>query len=173
MRIGERLKEEREKNELSQKDVADRLHVARQSVSRWETDQSCPDLENLIALGRLYHVSLDELLGIEREEVISESVEKTTVEEEHPEEEENSAKRAELDRKEQGIVFACALASCLFPLLGVFVPGVLLWKYRKRKMGVLLKILLVLCVLLSVYNCFITLNSWCDFFVETNVTVID
>ena len=31
MRIGEKLKEEREKNELSQKDVADRLHVARQS----------------------------------------------------------------------------------------------------------------------------------------------
>lgn len=48
MRIGEKLKEKREKNELSQKDVADRLHVARQSVSRWETDQSYPDLENLM-----------------------------------------------------------------------------------------------------------------------------
>lgn len=124
-------------------------------------------------MGQLYHVSIDELLGMEREEVIPEFAEKTTVEEEHPAEEENSAKRAELDRKEQGIVFACALASCLFPLLGVFVPGVLLWKYRKRKMGVLLKILLVLCVLLSVYNCFITLNSWCGFLVETNVTAID
>lgn len=166
MRIGERLKEEREKNELSQKDVADRLHVARQSVSRWETDQSYPDLENLMALGRLYHVSIDELLGMEKEE-ISESVEEETVEEE------KSVKKTELDRKEQGMVFAFALASCLFPLLGVFVPGVLLWKYRKRKVGVLLKILLVLCILLSVYNCFITLNSWCDFFVETNVTVID
>lgn len=166
MRIGERLKEEREKNELSQKDVADRLHVARQSVSRWETDQSYPDLENLMALGRLYHVSIDELLGMGKEE-ISESVEEETVEEE------KSVKKTELDRKEQGMVFAFALASCLFPLLGVFVPGVLLWKYRKRKVGVLLKILLVLCILLSVYNCFITLNSWCDFFVETNVTVID
>ena len=40
MKIGEKLKEEREKNKLSQKDVADRLHVVRQSVSRWETDQS-------------------------------------------------------------------------------------------------------------------------------------
>lgn len=166
MRIGERLKEEREKNELSQKDVADRLHVARQSVSRWETDQSYPDLENLMALGRLYHVSIDELLGMEKEE-ISESVQKKT------EEEEKSVKRTELDRKEQGMVFAFALASCVFPLLGVFVPGLLLWKYRKRKVGVLLKILLVMCVLLSVYNCFITLNSWCGFFVETNVTAID
>lgn len=166
MRIGERLKEEREKNELSQKEVADRLHVARQSVSRWETDQSYPDLENLMALGRLYHVSIDELLGMEKEE-ISESVEKETVEEE------KSVKRTELDRKEQGMVFAFALVSCVFPLLGVFVPGLLLWKCRKRKMGVLLKILLALCVLLSVYNCFITLNSWCVFFVETNVTAID
>ena len=94
MRIGEKLKEKREKNELSQKDVADRLHVARQSVSRWETDQSYPDLENLMALGQLYHVSIDELLGMEREEVIPEFAEKTTVEEEHPAEEENSAKRA-------------------------------------------------------------------------------
>lgn len=152
MRIGERLKEEREKNELSQKDVADRLHVARQSVSRWETDQSYPDLENLMALGRLYHVSIDELLGMEKEE-ISESVEEETVEEE------KSVKRTELDRKEQGMVFAFALASCLFPLLGVFVPGVLLWKYRKRKVGVLLKILLVLCVLVSIYNCVVWIQA--------------
>lgn len=152
MRIGERLKEEREKNELSQKDVADRLHVARQSVSRWETDQSYPDLENLMALGRLYHVSIDELLGMEKEE-ISESVEEETVEEE------KSVKKTELDRKEQGMVFAFALASCLFPLLGVFVPGVLLWKYRKRKVGVLLKILLVLCVLVSIYNCVVWIQA--------------
>lgn len=40
MKIGEKLKEEREKNKLSQKDVADRLHVASQSVSRWETEVS-------------------------------------------------------------------------------------------------------------------------------------
>lgn len=166
MRIGEKLKEERERQGLSQKEVADRLHIARQAVSRWETDQSYPDLENLMALGRLYHVSIDELLGMEKEE-ISESVQKKT------EEEEKSVKRTELDRKEQGIVFAVALASCVFPLLGVFVPGVLLWKCRKRKIGVLLKILLVLCVILSVYNCFITLNSWCGFFVETNVTAIN
>ena len=78
MKIGEKLKEEREKNKLSQKDVADRLHVVRQSVSRWETDQSYPDLENLMALGQLYHVSIDELLGIEREEVIPESAEKNS-----------------------------------------------------------------------------------------------
>lgn len=171
MRIGEKLKEEREKQGLSQKEVADRLHIARQAVSRWETDQSYPDLENLMALGRLYHVSIDELLGMEKEE-ISESVQKKT-EEEQPAEEENSAKRAEVEWKEQGIVFAVALASCVFPLLGVFVPGVLLWKCRKRKIGGLLKILLVLCVLLSIYNCFITLNSWCGFFVETNVTAIN
>jgi len=63
----------------------------------------------------LYHVSLDELLGIEREEVIPELVQKKT-EEEQPAEEENSAKRAELEWKEQGIVFAVALASCVFPL---------------------------------------------------------
>ena len=113
----------------------------------------------------MYHVSLDELLGIEREEVIPESVQKKT------EEEEKSVKKEELNRKEQGIVFAVALASCVFPLLGVFVPGMLLWKCRKRKIGVLLKILLVLCVILSVYNCFITLNSWLHFWGYANVQI--
>lgn len=155
MKIGEKLKEEREKNKLSQKDVADRLHVVRQSVSRWETDQSYPDLENLMALGQLYHVSIDELLGIEREEVIPESAEKKTVEEE----EDKPVKRAELDWKEQGMVFAFALASCLFPLLGVFVPGVLFWKYWRRKVGVLLKILLVMCILVSIYNCVVWIQA--------------
>lgn len=117
MRIGEKLKEERERQGLSQKDVADSLHVARQSVSKWETDQSYPDVENLMALGQLYHVSLDELLGIEREEVTSESVQKKT-EEEQPAEEENSAKRAELEWKEQGIVLPLLLRPVCFRYSG-------------------------------------------------------
>lgn len=131
MKIGEKLKEEREKNKLSQKDVADRLHVARQSVSRWETDQSYPDLENLMALGQLYHVSIDELLGIEREEVIPESAEKKTVEEE----EDKPVKRAELDWKEQGMVLPLLLRPVCFLCWGCSFRECFFGNIGERKWG--------------------------------------
>ncbi len=168
MEIGKRLRETRERKGLSQQEVAEKLHVTRQSISRWETDKSCPDLENLVILGKLYQTSIDNLLEVEKEEGFSEHVEeKISVEDE------KCVKQRERDWKEQGILFAIALVSCLFPPLGVIVPVVMLWKYRKEKIGLLLKLLCVICVLVSVYNCFITLNSWCGFFVQTDVTVID
>ncbi len=54
----------RKQKSLSQETVANDLNVSRQSVSLWETNQSFPSMENLIALAKLYQVSLDELVGI-------------------------------------------------------------------------------------------------------------
>ncbi|MBS6210395.1 MAG: helix-turn-helix transcriptional regulator [Clostridiales bacterium] len=123
MRIGDKLKEQ---CGLSQQEVAERLHLVRQTVVKWETDKSCLDLENLAALGTLYQIWLDGLLGVEKEEMASEYLEKKAEEEEKPVEEEKSAKKAEVDWKEQGMLFAIALVSCLLPLLGVIVPAVML-----------------------------------------------
>ena len=67
MDYGENLYKFRKKNSLSQETVANELSVSRQSVSLWETNQSSPSMENLIALAKLYQVSLDELVGVKNE----------------------------------------------------------------------------------------------------------
>lgn len=64
MDYGEKLYKLRKQKSLSQETVANELNVSRQSVSLWETYQSSPSMENLIALAKLYQVSLDELVGI-------------------------------------------------------------------------------------------------------------
>ena len=63
--IANRLVELRKKNGYSQEDVAEKIGVSRQAVSKWERAESSPDTDNLIALSRLYQVSLDEMLHTE------------------------------------------------------------------------------------------------------------
>ncbi len=60
--IANRLINLRKKNGYSQEDLADKLGISRQAISKWERAESSPDTDNLIALSRLYQVSLDELL---------------------------------------------------------------------------------------------------------------
>lgn len=57
-----RLYELRKQHGYSQDELADKLNVSRQAVSKWERSESSPDTDNLIALAKLYGVSLDELL---------------------------------------------------------------------------------------------------------------
>lgn len=57
-----RLVELRRQRGLSQEELSDQLGVSRQAVSKWERAESSPDTDNLIALARLYGISLDELL---------------------------------------------------------------------------------------------------------------
>lgn len=60
--IANHLVELRRGHNLSQEDLAARLGVSRQAVSKWERAESAPDTDNLISLARLYGVSLDALL---------------------------------------------------------------------------------------------------------------
>ena len=62
--ISTRLKELRMNSGLSQEKLAEQLLVSRQAVSKWENGEAMPDLENLIALARLYNTSLDSLVGL-------------------------------------------------------------------------------------------------------------
>lgn len=62
LEIANRLVKLRRQNNLSQEELAAKLGLSRQAVSKWERAESSPDTDNLILLARLYHVSLDELL---------------------------------------------------------------------------------------------------------------
>ena len=63
MTLCEKLTQARKTAGLTQADIAARLSVSRQAVSRWESGQSKPSTEKLLALGALYGVSIDQLLN--------------------------------------------------------------------------------------------------------------
>lgn len=57
-----RLKEERKRQNMTQQDLADQLHVSRTSISNWEVGRNYPDLEVLVRLSEVLNLSLDHLL---------------------------------------------------------------------------------------------------------------
>ncbi len=66
MNLGEKIYKLRTEKNLSQGDLAEKLDVSRQSVSKWETDTAVPDLDKLIKLCDVFEISLDELTGREK-----------------------------------------------------------------------------------------------------------
>ena len=68
MNLGEKLFELRRTKNLTQDDVAEKLNVTRQTVSKWETNQSTPDFDKILPLCELYGISPNELLKGESKE---------------------------------------------------------------------------------------------------------
>lgn len=67
MILSDRLRVEREKHNWSQAELADKLNVTRQSVSKWENNKGLPSIEVLIAISDLLHITVDELLRSDAE----------------------------------------------------------------------------------------------------------
>lgn len=65
MTLGQRIQELRRQQNLSQEELGTRLGVSRQAVSRWEMDGAVPDVDKLIAMSKLFSVTLNDLLGVE------------------------------------------------------------------------------------------------------------
>lgn len=62
MEFNNKLYNLRKQKRLSQEELANRLNVSRQTVSKWEVGDSTPDMEKLIAISDLFEISLDELV---------------------------------------------------------------------------------------------------------------
>ena len=62
MDIGKKLFELRKAKNLSQEEVAEKLNVTRQTVSKWETNQSTPDFDKIVPLCELFEIGTEELL---------------------------------------------------------------------------------------------------------------
>ena len=62
MNLGDRLMELRKSKHLSQEEVAEKINVSRQTISKWETNQSTPDFDKIIPLCELYAISTEELI---------------------------------------------------------------------------------------------------------------
>ncbi|MFA5236061.1 MAG: helix-turn-helix transcriptional regulator [Bacilli bacterium] len=65
--FGTRLARIRKDKGLTQEDIADKLHVSPQAVSKWECDTSYPDIDGLLTLSEVLGVSVDELVGKAKE----------------------------------------------------------------------------------------------------------
>ena len=63
MKFCDKLSKLRKNNNMSQEQLADKLGVSRQAVSKWERAEASPDTDNLICLAKIYGISLDELLA--------------------------------------------------------------------------------------------------------------
>ena len=66
--LGRRIQEGRRGAGLSQEALGERLGVSRQAVSKWEADAAVPELESLIAMSRIFGVTIGALLGVETPE---------------------------------------------------------------------------------------------------------
>ena len=63
--LGKRIASNRKLMKLTQDQLAEQLGVTAQAVSKWENDQSCPDITMLPRLAEIFGISIDELLGRE------------------------------------------------------------------------------------------------------------
>ena len=69
MTIAEKIKQLRKDNNMTQEDLAEKLNVSRQTISKWETNITIPDADNIVAISKLFNITTDELLDYRVETV--------------------------------------------------------------------------------------------------------
>lgn len=67
MEFGDRLKQLRMSRGLSQEQLAEKISVSRQAITKWETNRGVPDIENMVSLAEIFRITLDELVLAENE----------------------------------------------------------------------------------------------------------
>ena len=77
LKIGNKILELRKKSNLSQENLSELLGVSRQTISKWETGETSPDLKQAASISKIFNVSLDELVDNNIKEVIVEKVSNT------------------------------------------------------------------------------------------------
>lgn len=77
MELGKQINELRKKANLSQEQLAEKVGVSRQTISKWELGETAPDIKQAQVLSQVFSVSLDELTGNDTKEVIYKKVSNT------------------------------------------------------------------------------------------------
>ncbi len=176
MALAEQLKISRENKGLSQTEVAKRLNITRQSVSKWETGKGYPDIDNLVLLSEVYEVSIDELLH-ENEILKKKITENNEIIEDNKEKLEwvKAGIKDEIEKKDDSVLFLIlSIVSCLIPFLGLVIPCFIL-KVNKttNRYHSLIKVVCFCCLIVSLFNTFIFLNDTIFHFGEGSVNLIE
>ena len=77
MELGEKILELRKKMNFSQEELAEKVNVTRQTISKWELGETCPDIKQAKELSKIFSISLDEMVGNDISEVVVEKVSNT------------------------------------------------------------------------------------------------
>ena len=77
MNLGKKIAELRKKNNLSQEDLAEKVGVARQTISKWEIGDTTPDINQVKIISKIFNISIDELVDNDINNVIVEKVSNT------------------------------------------------------------------------------------------------
>lgn len=149
MNIGEKLKTERQKRNYSQTDLANKLNISRQAISKWETGREYPDIDNLIILSKLYNVSVDELIGAEN------------IADEH-----SSSEEKMWSASNEILLVILVIVSCLLPVIGIIVS---LWVLFRKEKRIIITILCILYFLTNVFSTAVVVNNL--FFKQGTATV--
>ncbi len=80
MEIGKKINQLRKLSGMTQEQLAEKLAVSRQTISKWELGGTSPDLESVVKVGKIFHVSLDDLLLEGEEHVENKREEQITLE---------------------------------------------------------------------------------------------
>lgn len=166
MALGERLKESRLNKGYSQGDVAEHLHISRQSISKWENGNSYPDLDNLVKLSMYYEVSIDELLK-ENQEL------KKKIKDNELKIEENHQKldfiQGKTEKDEGLVLLVLSFLSFLIAPFGLVVSPVLI--KRNKTTNTLYKLVYFACACCLLFNLFIGYGILSDIFGWGTTTV--
>jgi transcriptional regulator with XRE-family HTH domain len=149
--LGQRIRSVREKSQLSQDKFGESLGVSRQTISRWEKEKVVPELANLMAICRAYHVKMAYLIGQEEEE-----------------ESEENPKVWDDERKLRKILLSSAIVVAVMGMLWAYMPlfgiGVCICGLvfsRKWKMNsIWLDGVIIFGMLMDAYNIYVRIYSW-------------
>lgn len=176
--LSSKLKEARQKKNLSQNEVAEKLNISRQAVSRWETGKGSPDINTLPLLSELYDISIDELLGHEvsiSEKHSQDSKEgMSNLDETSPETAETNNKLTNSNlispysgntfNREYAILMLLLIFSSFITFVGLIVSlYIFIWTWRNRRQYKLILILATICILIGLNNLYIFIYTFLPF----------
>ncbi len=77
MGLGKKIMDLRKEIKMSQEELAEKVGVARQTISKWELEETSPDIKQAQELSRIFNISLDELVGNEINNIVVEKISNT------------------------------------------------------------------------------------------------
>lgn len=158
---------------FSQDDVAKKLNLSRQSVSKWENGHTYPDVDNLLLLSELYQVSVDELLRENKK--LKEAIHKNNNEIKDTRKKLKFIQQkinADVQDESLFLLMMSGIASFIFPL-GFILGGISIFRNKKsNSLYLLVYIVAVFAIFLNLYDGYIHVSNYMNWG-ETTIEKIE